>query len=318
LRHLSQVHLEIAIVDLMAAQAKPTPQARPARAFFTVIALAAMLGHPASVQSAQRPAPVCKPAGPLVRVPGLPEGSGVAVSRGTPRRAYAHNDSGPPVLVALDDKGEVAGQLQLTGARVEDWEAVATGPCATGWCLYVGDIGDNEAERVTIYRVPEPAAAVTSTGRDVFHATYPDGAHDAETLLVTPKGDIYIVTKGDTGPVALYRFPRDIQNGATVELERIGEPRDKGRAGENDRITDGAVSPSGTWVALRTNHDVRFYQASDLLGGHWREAGRVNLTSLSEPQGEAIAFADDQTLYLVGEGGGKSQPGTFARLTCTF
>jgi hypothetical protein len=250
----------------------------------------------------------------------LAEGSGVAVSRGTPHRVFAHNDSGPPVLVALDDSGKVAGQLQLTGARVDDWEAMASGPCATGWCLYVGDIGDNEGERkrVTIYRVPEPAAVVTTTARDVFHATYPDGAHDAETLLVTPKGDIYIVTKGDTGPVALYRFPRDIQSGATVKLERIGQPRDKGRVGDGDRITDGAVSPNGTWVALRTNHDVRFYQASDLLSGHWREAGRVNLASLKEPQGEAIAFGDDQTLYLVGEGGGKSQPGTFARLTCTF
>jgi hypothetical protein len=308
------------MVDLMAAQAKTTPQARRATAWFTVIALAVMLGHPAQGQSAQLPAPVCKPAGPLVRVPALPEGSGVVVSRGDPRRAFAHNDSGQPMLVSLDDKGAVTGQVQVIGARVEDWEAVASGPCATGWCLYVGDIGDNEGDRkgVTIYRVPEPAPAGKSTARDVFHATYPDGAHDAETLLVTPKGDIYIVTKGDTGPVALYRFPRGLQSGATVELERIGEPRDKGRAGESDRITDGAVSPNGTWVALRTNHDVRFYQASDLLSGHWREAGRVDLAPLGEPQGEAIAFADDQTLYLVGEGGGKSQPGTFARLTCTF
>jgi len=225
------------------------------------------------------------------------------------------------VLVSLNDRGVVTGQLQLTGARVEDWEAMAVGPCAAGSCLYVGDIGDNDAERerITIYRVPEPAGTTRSAAaRDVFHATYPDGAHDAETLLVTPQGDIYIVTKGDTGPVAVYRFPRDIRNGTTAELVRVGRPRDGGPVGADDRITDGAVAPNGAWVALRTNKDVRFYRAADLLSGNWREASRINLGPLREPQGEAIAFADDRTLYLVGEGGGGSQPGTFARLMCTF
>jgi hypothetical protein len=257
----------------------------------------------------------------MIRVPDLQEGSGVAVSRRNPRRAWAHNDSGKPVLVALDDQGAVSGRIQLTGASVEDWEAITIGPCPAGSCLYVGDIGDNDAERkrITIYRVPEPDSASRSVSAgDVFHATYPDGAHDAETLLITPKGDIFIVTKGATGAVALYRFPRAIKRGATVELERVGKPRDPGPAGADDRITDGAVSPNGAWVALRTNHDVRFYTAADLLTGNWREAGRVNLKPLDEPQGEGLAFADDASLYLVGEGGGESQPGTFARLTCTF
>jgi hypothetical protein len=44
----------------------------------------------------------------------------------------------------------------------------------------------------------------------------------------------------------------------------------------------------------------------------------VPLNALGEPQGEGIAFADEKTIYLVGEGGNKSQPGTFARLTCAF
>ena len=39
---------------------------------------------------------------------------------------------------------------------------------------------------------------------------------------------------------------------------------------------------------------------------------------LREPQGEGVAFADETTLYLVGEGGGKGRPGTLARMTCTF
>jgi hypothetical protein len=114
--------------------------------------------------------------------------------------------------------------------------------------LYLADIGDNDATRtrITVYRVPEPDIAAESvTVRDVFHATYPDGAHDAEALLITPQGALFVVTKGDTGPVALYRFPRDMRSGATVTLERVGQPRTPGKPDQHDRITDGAMSPNG-------------------------------------------------------------------------
>ena len=51
--------------------------------------------------------------------------------------------------------------MSITGARVEDWEALASAPCGKGSCLYVADIGDNDGKRsdITIYRVPEPAKA---------------------------------------------------------------------------------------------------------------------------------------------------------------
>ena len=306
----------------MSAQTIFARRARPTTVVLLIIAVAASMAHTSPVRPAPpTETPTCRPAGPLIRLPSLQEGSGVGVSRQNSRRVWAHNDSGKPVLVAMDDQGAVAGQIQLTGAHVEDWEAMAVGPCPAGSCLFVGDIGDNDAQRkrITIYRVPEPASGSEAvTAHDAFHANYPDGAHDAETLLVTPKGELYVVTKGDTGPVAVYRFPRDLQNGATVKLERVGQPRDRGRAGADDRITDGAISPDGTWVALRTNRDLRWYRAADLLSGNWREASRVNLTALGEPQGEGVTFADNETLYLVGEGGGKSRPGTFARLMCIY
>ena len=114
--------------------------------------------------------------------------------------------------------------------------------------------------------------------------------------------------------MGLYRFPSDAQPGSTVTLQPIGKPR-QGRTAD-ERITDGAVSPSGAWVALRTNGAILFYRAVDLMSGSWREAGRLSLKELAEPQGEGIAFGDDKTIYVVGEGGGKSQPGTFGRLTC--
>jgi hypothetical protein len=270
---------------------------------------------------AAQPAIQCKPAGPLVRVPDLPEGSGLAASRRTPGRFWSHNDSGDPNLVALDDTGRVVGRLRIDGVAVGDWESVAVGSCPSGSCIYIADIGDNEAERkqITVYRIPEPAEAggAVKPG-DMFQATYPDGAHDAESLLVTADGRLHVVTKGETGPVALYRFPSELRSGATLRLERVGPPREARPAGRNDRVTDGAVSPNGQWIVLRSTDRLTFYRAADLLAGNWREAARVPLTNLGEPQGEGVTFGSDTSLYLMSEGGGKKQPGAFARLTCTF
>ena len=172
----------------------------------------AIIVPPFNRVSAQQPDATaqCRPAGALVTIPELPEASGVAVSRRIPGRLWSHNDSGQPILTALDAHGRVTGQLRITGATVDDWEAVAVGACPGGSCVYVGDIGDNDArrKRITIYRFPEPAETDTAAAAtDAFHATYPDGAHDAEALLVMPDQTIFIVTKGDTGAVALYRFP---------------------------------------------------------------------------------------------------------------
>ena len=262
----------------------------------------------------------CRPTSPAVRLPELPEASGVAASRLQPGRAWTHNDSGSPVLTVLSETGTVAGRVGLDGAAVEDWEAVAVGPCTSGSCVYVGDIGDNEAERerITIYRVPEAAASSqASSTADVFHAAYPDGPHDAETLLAMPDGRLFVVTKGSTGPVALFRFPRDMRPGAVAALEAVGRPREQGEADPEDRITDGAVSPDGSWVVLRTSRTLRLYRASDLLAGNWREAGRVDLGATGEQQGEGVTFASGTILYLVGEGG-SSRAGTFVRLACRF
>jgi hypothetical protein len=275
-----------------------------------------------ATSQAQQPAVQCRPAGTLQRVAELPEGSGLAASRRTPGRFWSHNDSGDPVLFALDGSGRVTGRLTISGVKVEDWEAGAVGPCPSGSCIYVADIGDNDAEReqVTVYRIAEPAEASGSAKvADVFHATYPDGSHDAEALLVTPEGRLLIVTKGKSGPVSLYRFPPELRSATTMQLERVGGPRKTGSPAEkNDRITDGAVSPDGNWIVLRSTQALTFYRAADLLAGNWREAGRVSLAGIGEPQGEGVTFAANDAVHLMSEGGGKKRPGAFAGLTCTL
>ncbi len=266
-------------------------------------------------------APTCTAVGTLVRLPELPEASGIAASKRSPGRFWAVNDTGDPVLVALDSTGTVIGRVRVPGAKLEDWEAVAVGPCSGGSCIYIGDIGDNHAHRryITIYRIPEPAdPSGVPEHTDVFRARYPDGPNDAETLLVTPAGEVVIVTKGDTGPVGLYRLPSNARTGDTVTLQPIGKPRDTRKARADERITDGAVSPSGAWVALRTNTAILLYRVDDLMSGDWREASRVSVRALDEPQGEGVAFGDETSVVLVGEGGGRSRGGTFGRLRCTL
>lgn len=282
-------------------------------------ALAAAFVVPAAADAPQPAAPRCT-FGQIARVAELPEGSGAAASRRDPRRIWTHNDEPDGGLLAVDERGTVTARVRLPNVRIEDWEAIAAGPCPAGSCLYIGDIGDNDGERdrITIHRLPEPEGSGAAQQIETFHLTYPDGPQDAETLLVTPKGDIYIVTKGDTGPIALYRMPPGAKPGSVTRLERVGKPRTPGTVSAKDRITDGAVSPDGSWVVLRTRTALSFYTAGDLFAGQWQERGRVDLSRLGEPQGEGVTFADASTLYLVGEGGGKKRPGTIVRATCTF
>jgi len=288
---------------------------------FAAAALMAMTAADAASAQSAGGAPRCQADGPMVPLRELTEASGLAVSRATPGRLWTHNDSGQPIVFAVDTHGAVTARARLTGATVVDWEAIALGPCPAGSCLHVADIGDNNGARtrITIYRVPEPGGdADSAPAAEALHATYPDGPHDAETLLVTPRGELFIVTKGAPGGGAIYKFPRDLKAGATHSLERVGEPRPIARAGRSANITDGAVSADGAWVALRTGQRVAFYRSADLLTGNWREASATDLRSLGEAQGEGIAFAADASVYLAGEGGRKSRPGSLAHLSCAL
>ena len=283
-----------------------------------VLSVAAAAASSTSIAAQRASAALeCQAAGPAARLAELPEASGIAVSRRVPGRLWTHNDSGRPVLFALDARGVVTGSLTVTGAAVDDWEAVAVGACPAGSCIYIGDIGDNDGrrDRITIYRVPEPNGASGSAAVDgVFHATYPDGPRDAETLLVAADGRLHVVTKSGRQGVAVYRFPRELRAGSPMPLERVGgwQPIRRGAG----RITDGAIAPDGERVVLRTNDAMTIYRTADLLAGNWKAVGRVDLRHLREPQGEAVAFGAGDTIYVAGEGGRGARAGTFAALTC--
>ena len=248
-----------------------------------------------------------------VQAAALNEASGLAASRRNPGVLWAHNDSGDSARVfALSTQGTHLGAYTLTGAGATDWEDVALGPGPQPGVdyLYLGDIGDNSGVRgsIVVYRVPEPAVdagqspvTIGLAGVESITLQYPDGARDAEVLLVDPlNGDLYVISKRET-PSKVYRaaFPQSTSETVTMEL--------KGTLTWGWAV-GGDVSPSGYEVLVKGYASARLYPRPfgmtlwDALAG---DGHAVPYTV--EPQGEAIAFdGEGRGYFTLSEG--TSQP----------
>lgn len=251
---------------------------------------------------------------------GVAEASGIAASRRTPGILWSHGDSyvGEPHLFAFDANGAAKGRVRLAGVKVADWEAIAVGPCGGSTCVFVGDIGDNEGARknITIHRIPEPLPTDPTAGAaTTFHATYPDGPNDAEAMFVSSSGEIFVITKGETGPIALYRFGSAPKAFGTTVLQKVALLQ-SGRIARNQWVTGASASPDGKWVAMRTHGAAYFYDTDRLIKGDAKSPMKFDATSLKEPQGEGISLGPDGALFLAGEGGGKGAAGTLSGGTC--
>lgn len=248
------------------------------------------------------------------------ETSGLARSARDPGLFWTHNDAGnAPELFAVNEAGELVQRVRVAGAQLVDWEDLDVGPCGDGACLYIADIGDNDAQRdrLTVYRVAEPAAGATETGAaQALHARYPDGPRDAEALFVDASGTMYIVTKGRETGIALYRWPAGSAPGEVVTLERVRElfPRP---STELDRVTAATTTPSGRWVGIRTYRTLFLVRADQLLGDGVLDPIQMDLSGAGHGQGESLVLGDDGTVWLSGEAesGGRPQ---WARLKCAF
>ncbi len=94
---------------------------------------------------------------------------------------------------------------------------------------------------------PPPPTHVTA---DALTFTYPDGAHDAEALMVDPvSGDLVIVTKDWTltGHSQVFRAPGDLAAGSTTVLEQVARLD----LPFGTLVTGADVSADGRVVALR-------------------------------------------------------------------
>jgi len=240
----------------------------------------------------------------------LDEVSGVVESRRAPGVLFMHNDSGDGArFFAIGADGYKVGEYHLRGATAVDWEDIAIGPCPAGRCVYLGDIGDNNTVRAepVIYRVAEPATtgdADVDVPWDALPFRYPDGIHNAETLLAHPTtGDLYVVTKVETGPSGVYVLRAPHPPGATRTAERVATLNLPAAGGQ--LVTGGDLHPCGDRLLLRTY--VRLYEYERPVGAPFEAlfAARPRVVAyLPERQGEAVGWrADGRGYVTVSEGG---------------
>lgn len=282
----------------------------PRRAFAALLVSLPLFSCGRSEQSGTVQAAMASPCDAPARLAALPEGlveaSGMAVSRAHAGVIWVIND-GDPHLYAIDRTGRQLGKVRVP-VKVGDWEDLALGPCATGDCLYIADIGDNQHERddVAILRIPEPAPADAGSAQpERFAFRYPDGPRDAEALIVLPGERLHVVSKGRRGPVALYRFP-PLSQGGVLALEQV-RAFTPGVVQMPDMVTGAAATPSGKWVAIRAYAWVDLFAASE-AGIAAERTARVPLEALRERQGEGVAITDEGEVLFVSERGGGDAP----------
>ena len=153
------------------------------------------------------------------------------------------NDSGDKGQVFVVD-GETGKTIGVTfwSASAKDVEAIAP---ADGKDIWIGDIGDNKLNRpwIEVTRLPVDEGDRAQAGQ-TFRLAYPDGARDAEALLVHPvTGRVYVATKLPLVDGQLYEAPETLDPVRVNRLKSIGEV--------GSFITDGAFFPDGRHLILR-------------------------------------------------------------------
>ncbi|MGW4230124.1 WD40 repeat domain-containing protein [Streptomyces sp. NPDC004980] len=229
--------------------------------------------------------------------PRITESSGLAASRIHPGVYWTHNDSDDgPYVYAVDSRtGKTVATITMRGVgEPRDVEAISIGPDGN---LYVGDIGDNldgSWDHVWIYRFPEPKKLADATVQATqFDVKYADGARNAEALMVHPKtGRVYIASKNEDGG-GLYEGPAKLTTGGANVFRRVGEV---------PWVTDGAFSPDGKDLVLRSYFSTRGYAFEDgRLGADYRVSVPL------QGQSESVTFTADGSAMMFGSEGERSE-----------
>ncbi|MBK1788336.1 hypothetical protein JHE00_28745 [Prauserella sp. ASG 168] len=218
---------------------------------------------------------------------------------------YAVNDGGTSIeIFVLGKDCSVRGVIEnpTDPYDVEDMALAQDGT------LWLGDTGDNRKRRDTV-----ALHAVSPDGSStLYRLTYPDGAHDAEALLLDRSGTPYIITKNVLGNSVVYRPAGPLTSPGPTPLENVGSlaitttDTPGGPVGPvgSMLVTGAASNADSTVFAVRTYTDAYLYPApdGDVLAALRRSPVRVPLPD--EQQGEAIAFDPDGSLVSVSEGVG--------------
>ena len=134
--------------------------------------------------------------------------------------------------------------------------------------------------------------------------TYPDGPHNAETLMVNPKnGDIYIVTKRQSGPAGVYRLLPEFSGDRTVQADKIADIMVPSIP--NGLVTGGDISPDGQRMILCdyvSGYEYELPVGSTRFDDIWTQQPEI-VDLGNRPVGEAVGYsADGLSIYATSEG----------------
>jgi hypothetical protein len=183
----------------------------------------------------------------------------------------------------------VAGTLNFR-AQPRDAEAIAVHENR----LFIADIGDNLRQRdfVRVYFFDNPQASGLTVNYRAWDFRYPDGPHNAETLLVNENGRLFIVTKQADGG-AIYAAPREPSRQGVNDLRKVGEAP--------ALVTDGTFLPDGERIALLSYTAITVLDATS-----YERVARVAPPNQRQPESMTVSLEDDATL-LVGSEGSRSK-----------
>jgi hypothetical protein len=234
----------------------------------------------------------------------LLELSGLASSRRNAGLLYKHEDSGNyNEIYVTNAKGDDLGKIVLDGISNRDWEDLACGPGpeSSKSYLYVGEIGDNDSAypSVSVFRFPEPDLSTASPqtvvhiAPDVLKFTYPEGAVNAESLLLDPlTKDLYIMTKQVAhSNLFVAKYPQSTIS--TTKLAHLA-------SFPFDLLTSADISPDGSEILVRNTGQVWYWKRQPnetVLNAMLRKPMDAPYAR-NEHQGEAICFAADVSGYF--------------------
>lgn len=216
------------------------------------------------------------------RDPEIVESSGLAVAGDL---LVTTNDSGDTGRVfVVDSSGRTVGTTAWHGSPT-DVEALAPLDDDEVW---VGDIGDNTGSRDSIRVAPVPVARQDVDARvPVYDLVYPDGARDAESLLVHPvTGRLYVATKEIFGGL-LYAAPEVLDPARPNRLTEVGPVV--------SIATDAAFFADGRHLVVRSYESATIYGFPSL-----EPVAELDLPA--QEQGEGVAVTAEADLLISTEG----------------
>jgi hypothetical protein len=208
-----------------------------------------------------------------------------------------------PLYVVHLDSGCHRTSLQSYPTAAIDPQDLAIDATGTLWIADSGDPPPSSRSHIALWKVP-PTGPIT-----IYRFTYPDGAHQAQAMVLDRDGRPIFVTQpaSGSGPANLYEpAPGPLRSGATVAMSKVGSftPQATGTANKlsvlgNAIVTGGANSRDGSKVVLRTYSDAYEWKvtAGNVVAAITKSTPTITPLP-NEDQGQSIAYTPDGKYFL--------------------